>query len=277
MEILAWLLVVLFAGLSLYLWRRESTGAMEDEALRPLVEDLRSGWHPAPPGDPEEPETVRELREVLHRGWVPRESERREAQEAALRGMATYLEARVTRSLGAAVETGEDLRNRALDAVHALEDLEFFARDIEEEALQTGSLGEVIQEVTREFTREYEVPVKFTGPEHPVRVPLAEELVKDALYLLLVNAARFGGEGPVEVRLDTRGKGWSVQVADRGRGFSPEALERGPEPFFTTEPGSLGLGLTWVRQVADRHGWTLQLSNRPDGGARVELILPSAS
>ena len=44
-------------------------------------------------------------------------------------------------------------------------------------------------------------------------------------------------------------------------------------PFFTTKPGGSGIGLVLCRQIAEAHGGTLDLENRPEGGCRATLRL----
>lgn len=69
----------------------------------------------------------------------------------------------------------------------------------------------------------------------------------------------------------------AVRVEDDGPGFGPEVLERPFVPFRTTKRLGTGLGLPNVRRVAEEHGAEVLLENRPEGGARVTVLFPSAA
>jgi signal transduction histidine kinase len=48
------------------------------------------------------------------------------------------------------------------------------------------------------------------------------------------------------------------------------------EPFVTTKPDGLGVGLAICRSIAERHGGHLSADPLPEGGLRMTLALPPA-
>jgi PAS domain S-box-containing protein len=66
-----------------------------------------------------------------------------------------------------------------------------------------------------------------------------------------------------------------VAVRDSGPGLTPAALERLFEPFYTTKPGGLGLGLSICRSIIEAHGGRLWASANVPRGATFQFTLPS--
>lgn len=102
--------------------------------------------------------------------------------------------------------------------------------------------------------------------------------VQRALSCLLDNAQKFdSSDGPIEVTVHDR----EVAVADRGLGIPEHEIALIFERFHRadearTMPGS-GLGLSIVREVAQRHGGEAFARNRDGGGAVVGFSLPTRS
>ncbi len=65
-----------------------------------------------------------------------------------------------------------------------------------------------------------------------------------------------------------------VQIEDNGPGLSSETMAQMDQPFFSTKPDGLGVGLSISRAIAEQHGGSLQIANGPEGGACVTLTLP---
>ncbi|MCL4674117.1 MAG: HAMP domain-containing protein [Sphingomonadaceae bacterium] len=110
--------------------------------------------------------------------------------------------------------------------------------------------------------------------------PVQASLLRRALRNLVGNAVRYGRTARVEV-LDQRGQA-VLRVDDEGPGIPPERIPEMLEPFARGEgsrnrqTGGTGLGLAIARAIAEQHGGTLVLVNRPEGGLRVEIRLPAA-
>jgi two-component system, LuxR family, sensor kinase FixL len=70
------------------------------------------------------------------------------------------------------------------------------------------------------------------------------------------------------------GRNVRVSVSDRGTGIPPADLERIFDPFVTTKPQGLGLGLAVCRSIVAAHDGRLWATNNPDGGATLTIELP---
>jgi len=70
----------------------------------------------------------------------------------------------------------------------------------------------------------------------------------------------------------------TAEIRDSGPGISPENEKRLFEPFFTTKPigEGTGLGLAVSRNIVIMHEGSINLSNRPEGGASAFLMFPAA-
>lgn len=105
------------------------------------------------------------------------------------------------------------------------------------------------------------------------------------LYTLLRNAVdnalRYTPEGGrVDLRLLATDGAFVIEVQDSGPGIPPDDLERVFEPFVRL-PGSAGegsgLGLSIVRQIAQRLGGEVTLQNAPGGGLILRYRQPLAA
>lgn len=107
-----------------------------------------------------------------------------------------------------------------------------------------------------------------------------ERLIRRALRNLIENARRYGG-GEVGVRIERASGMAVVRVCDRGPGVPPEQRERIFEPFYrlpghAEQAGGVGLGLSLVKQIAERHRGTVRCEARDGGGSCFVFSVPAA-
>lgn len=121
---------------------------------------------------------------------------------------------------------------------------------------------------------------EVSGLEPPLSCCMnATEMLRVVVNVLL-NAYDAVGPvgGTVAVRAERGADGRSVclVVEDSGPGFAPALLADGAfHPFRSTKPDGLGLGLYHSRAIVQAHGGAIEVGNRPEGGARVVIALPS--
>ena len=132
-------------------------------------------------------------------------------------------------------------------------------------------LGLLVEEAAR-------VGVDVGGEE--VQVLGEERLLRRALRNLLENARRYGGD-EVSADVGTLPDGRiEISIRDRGPGVPAEFRERIFEPFYrlpghAERAGGVGLGLSLVRQIAERHGGRVRCEGREGGGTCFVITLPS--
>ncbi|ALO11501.1 Two-component system sensor kinase [Streptomyces venezuelae] len=84
----------------------------------------------------------------------------------------------------------------------------------------------------------------------------------------------------IEVAFRTEGRTVVLRVTDSGPGVPEERRELiFTEGWSTKEPpphGRRGLGLAFVRRLAERRGGTARVAGGPDGGAEFTVVLPDA-
>jgi signal transduction histidine kinase len=95
-----------------------------------------------------------------------------------------------------------------------------------------------------------------------------------------LDAIRPGGTIVIQSkRMNRNAQAWiSVAVEDDGRGIPADVLPEIFEAFVSSrlDAKGTGLGLTVAQGIVHQHGGTIAASNRPEGGACLEVALPAS-
>jgi signal transduction histidine kinase len=119
------------------------------------------------------------------------------------------------------------------------------------------------------------VDARVVGEDSLVVVEADEEILERALENLVRNAfeAADKGGGHVEVELRRGEREVELQIRDDGPGLAPDH-PGAIQPFYSTRPGGLGLGLPLARKIVLLHGGSLSLEPRDPRGLTVVVSLP---
>jgi two-component system phosphate regulon sensor histidine kinase PhoR len=148
--------------------------------------------------------------------------------------------------------------------------------------VELGALVEQVWAGVRPLAEQRGVQLQLQQPE-AITVQADASRLHRALLNLFDNALRHSPDGrPLEVGLSRLGSWCQLSVRDHGPGLSRDDLEHMFERFYRGDPARArgqrtgsGLGLSIVQQIAVTHGGRIQASNHPDGGARMDLLLPT--
>ena len=147
------------------------------------------------------------------------------------------------------------------------------------------SLNQLVQEVVELY--------RLQDPACGIELDLAADLpeieadrgrVRQVLANLITNGIEaLAGSPSGRVSIATRlhaGPGpaqAAITVSDNGPGFRRDLLAKAFEPYVTSKARGTGLGLAIVKRIIDEHGGRIEAENGPEGGARVQVLLPVAA
>jgi len=146
--------------------------------------------------------------------------------------------------------------------------------------LETAEIPKIVTHVcellrAEASTRQIEIVTQIEPSLPPV---IADPVrLTQALMNLVINAVQaVGKNGRVQVSAarSATGDDLVLRIQDNGPGIPADKLEEIFDPYFTTKPEGIGLGLWIARQIAVAHGGALRTENAPVGGAIFTLSLP---
>ena len=101
------------------------------------------------------------------------------------------------------------------------------------------------------------------------------DLLRLAISNLVQNALQASSPGKtVTVAYERIAGTVQITVSDEGSGIDAQQLENIFNPFFTTKPQGVGLGLAIVAKIVDEHGGRIRTTSKPGVGTHFEITLP---
>src|SRR5579863_2525178 len=142
-------------------------------------------------------------------------------------------------------------------------------------------LGQLVGDLARTFSVAERLDALTTHLPTGPTVALVDPIqMEDALRRILSNAAKYGGDQPIAVRVERAAPWIRISVTDHGIGVAAENHARIFERFGRAGPtrnyGGLGLGLWIARQIIEAHGGTVGVVSQLGEGATFTVSIPAA-
>ncbi|MHB2026375.1 MAG: ATP-binding protein [Elusimicrobiota bacterium] len=123
----------------------------------------------------------------------------------------------------------------------------------------------------------------FSKPDRPLLIFGSRDQIVEAVKNLIENAVKFNdsGENRVGIRIQSNESETSIEISDNGPGIPPEDQEKifsqfhQVEASFTGQIDGWGLGLPFVKKVAQINRGRVELESLLGKGSRVRLVFPS--
>ena len=150
--------------------------------------------------------------------------------------------------------------------------------DPERLSLEITDIDLLVSKVCRSILNDHDegitIRYRATGPG-PYRALIPSVAFSQGVINLIDNAIQSGGEDSVvDVVVNGTPDHVDLSVADHGAGWPAVVRNHLGEPFVTTKPGGVGLGLYYVHSLSEAIGAALLLEDRPEGGAIARVSLP---
>ena len=172
------------------------------------------------------------------------------------------------------------LTQRAANVVRGIRDL-VRRREFEKEPVDlAGVLGEILQYLHGELLRR---SIRVKNRVLPSGLPCVrgDRIQLQQLFLnLILNAL----DAMMDVESTQRcltlqavvhpGRSMTVRIRDTGSGFAPGVADRLFQPFLTTKPDGIGLGLSLCRTIVQAHGGSISAMPERGQGVCFEVTLP---
>lgn len=170
--------------------------------------------------------------------------------------------------------------SRLVDAILKLSRLESRSTPMKKEVVNVGELIAGIVATHEAFVADSGLTLKYEM-EQGVRVLGDADMIRQATANLISNAVRYTPEGGlITVRVKRGDIMASISVQDTGIGLSPDEAKMVFSRFWradagrTRESGGLGIGLSVVKEIVERHNGWVQVEGRKGEGACFTIHIP---
>lgn len=122
---------------------------------------------------------------------------------------------------------------------------------------------------------------KLSNIEKTIDIAYDEPILADPKKLeevftnIIQNAIQsMEGKGILGIKVEKEGDFVRIDISDTGPGIAPEIKDKIFSTFFTTKPKGLGLGLSIVNEIVEKHSGRIELESELGKGSCFKIFLP---
>lgn len=168
--------------------------------------------------------------------------------------------------------------NRMLRMVNQI--LDFRKIQKKQLSVQPTEIGPYVSEICQSFFKTAEtqnIDLKINDRSEHEKIWIDRDSVEKLIYNLLSNSLKYTSEGKsIEVNIFRKDKSMVLQVIDEGKGMTKDILNKLFTRFVSFNPDkskpSTGIGLSIVKEVADKHHAKIQVDSSPNEGSCFSVI-----
>jgi two-component system NtrC family sensor kinase len=171
----------------------------------------------------------------------------------------------------------EELR-RAAGIVSQLRDLHRQSQPEHRELIDVNELLGRVLTLSKGKCRDRGIELVWEPDQDLPSIPLVPDRIQQVFLNLTLNAIDAmprGGRLAIETRQTGKPAGLQIAFRDTGVGIDEQSLEHLFEPFYSTKPDGLGLGLFITQNIIDEHGGRIEAESELGRGTTFRVWLPA--
>jgi signal transduction histidine kinase len=143
-------------------------------------------------------------------------------------------------------------------------------------SLEKVLLEDIVEDVRRSLAAELQARGIILRLEQarPVALTVDKNLMIQCVHNIVKNSMEAMRGGAIVVAASRKKHGVAIRIEDSGVGIPEDDLNRIFEPFFSTKPSGMGIGLYLVKKIVEAHQGTITVASRPGRGTAFSIELP---
>lgn len=192
-----------------------------------------------------------------------------------IKSSAAVLQSEITDATDEAKELLRIIDNEVMISTKIINDLLDFSRE-REAILNKTNLDHVIDQTLQRLKIPSHIVVDRSTVDDIPDLLLDEGQIQQILVNIILNGIQAMDEngGKLYIRTSVAGNKVQLSIKDTGCGMNSEQLQKIFEPLYTTKPKGIGLGMSVVKMLLDKHKAEIKVESRENIGTTVTILFP---